>query len=87
MSPTPELPTPEQANFFITFWKEVIGGTIIILLGWYARLQGKSEPIYLDEEDVDQRMLICKQSIIIIMNEELDKRDEKLIQRIKELLN
>ena len=72
-------------NVFIENAASILAGAIVILIGWYLRLKGK-QPIYLDEKDIEQRMTICKQDIIIKLKTELDKRDEKLLIHIKELL-
>lgn len=63
----------------------ILAGTITILIGWYLKLKGK-QPIYLEEKDINQRMLICKQDIILLMVKELDKRDKNLIKHIKEIM-
>lgn len=80
------LPSPEETNFLANFWKEVIGGTIIILLGWYAKVQGKNNEIYMEKSDIEQSMKMCKQDILIEFMKMLDERDDKLIIRVKEII-
>lgn len=84
-----DVPTPdqvEQAGFLVEFWQHILAGTIVILTSWYISAKGKKTPIYVEESDIEQKLTICKQSILLALNEELDKRDEKLLNHIKDLM-
>lgn len=88
MSPTP--PTPDDvhsANFFVQWWQHILAGSIIILTGWLLKLKGRDQEtaiIPMSEEEIEHRLTICKQSILISMQEELNARDEKLFRYIEE---
>lgn len=85
MSPTPDIP-PNEVGFLLKFWQEILAGAILLLSGLLLRAKGKKEPVYLAEEDIEQRMTICKQSILLALNEMLDERDEKLLNQIEKMI-
>lgn len=78
-APTPE--EVEQAVFFVKWWQEFLGGLILGITGLYFRSKGKSSEsviIPMSEEEIEHRMTICKQSILLSINEIMKKHDEKL---------
>ena len=77
---------PPEAGYFIKFWQEILGGVIIILVGWYVKATGKREPIYLTKEAVERDMLACRRDVMNEFRQELDRRDEKLLEHIRDLL-
>ncbi len=90
------IPPPNEVKFFIEWWQEILSGVIVIATGWLLKSKGQQEsvePVYLIADDIEklnidieQRMKICRQSIFLELNEMLDRRDEKLIERIKEII-
>jgi len=101
MSPHP--PTPEDAEnviFFLRWWQEFLGGLILGITGLYFRSKGKSSEsviVPMSEEEIEHRMTICKQAVLLAIHEELDsrdtklfkhveKQDEKIIQHIKDII-
>jgi len=87
MSPTPPTPDDvESVNFFIQWWQHILAGTIIILTGWFLNAKGRGTEtviIPMSEEEIEHRMTICKQSILLAIHEELDKRDTKLFRHVE----
>lgn len=86
----PHAPTPdeaESAKFFIEWWSQILSGTIIILTGWFLKAKGKKGDaiIPLSEKDIQQRMLICKQEMLLDIHEMLDERDDKFLEKIETL--
>jgi len=85
----PHAPTPdevEHATFLVRWWQEFLGGLILGMTGLYFRSKGKSSEsaiIPMSDEEIDNRMLICKQSILLAIHDELDKRDEKLFRHVE----
>ena len=100
---SPHAPTPDDAEsvkFFIQWWQQILGGSIIMLTGWFLKSKGKDAvPVVIPvgEKEFDNRLTICKQSVLLSMNESLkerdkvlfahiEKRDEELLKHIKELI-
>ena len=100
---SPHAPTPDDAEnvkFFIQWWQQILGGTIITLTAWFLKSKGKSaEPVIIPigEKEFTNRMTICKQSVLMAIKEDLnerdkalfahiEKRDEALLEHIKELI-
>lgn len=96
--PTPEH--AGVAKFMIEFWQHILAGTIVILTSWYVSSRGKRDgpvKIHITDRDLERvlnkkdveyemRLQLCKQSVVIALRDELDKRDEKLLAHIKDLL-
>ncbi len=84
-----DIPEPEQLNFAIRWWQELLAGTIIILFSWWAKAKGKrrhGDIVPLSEEHINNKLKICQQDIIIEMDKRFEKHEEKIVSRIKELL-
>ena len=90
MPPTPPTPDDvEHAHFiigwFVDWWREFLIGLITTLSAAYFRSKGKNSEsviIPISEDEIDHKMTICKQSIVIVIHEELDKRDKELFMHI-----
>ena len=84
----PHAPTPdeaEQAIFIVRWWTEFLGGLIAILTALFLRAKGKGTEAVItpmSEEEIEHRMTICKQSILLAMHDELDNRDKELFEHI-----
>ena len=86
----------EEAGFLLRWWQEILSGTVMILTGWLLKSKGATAAIMpMSEEEIEHRMLICKQAIILSMKDVieshddkltaiLDRRDERLIERINQ---
>lgn len=85
----PHTPTPEEvehATFLVRWWQEFLGGLIIGITGLYFKSKGKSSDsaiIPMSDEEIEHRMTICKQSILMAIHEELNIRDEKLFKHVE----
>jgi len=56
-------------------------------LALYFKAKGKSADsmiVPMSEEEIEHRMTICKQSILLAIHEELDKRDSKLFKHVED---
>ena len=88
----PHTPTPddvEHAHFiigwFVDWWREFLLGTITAASAAYFRSKGKNQEsiiVPISEDEIDHKMTICKQSIVIVIHEELDRRDKELFAHI-----
>lgn len=79
-------PDSDSALFFVKWWQEILSGLIVILTGLFLKAKGKSADsviVPLSEAEIEHRMLICKQSILIAIHSELEKRDAKLFHHIE----
>lgn len=100
----PHIPTPEEVEhvtFLVKWWQEVLGGMILTITGLYFKSKGKSTDsviVPMSEEEIEHRMTICKQSILLAIHEimknhddkldaKLDHRDELFLQKIEKLHN
>lgn len=83
MSPAPTPDDIEAISFAARWWQEFLTGVIVIASAALLKAKGKKEPVYLAEEDIEQRMLICKQSILMAIDESVEN---KLQKQKKELI-
>lgn len=77
---------PEQAAFFIQWWQQILSGSIVIITGLLLRAKGKSAEarVPMSGEEIEHRMTICKQDILLDLNDKLDERDAKLFKHIED---
>ena len=78
---------PEQAIFFIKWWQEILSGSIVILTGLFLRSRGEDVTtalVPMSEDEITYRMTICKQDILLDLNDKLDERDTKLFKYIED---
>jgi|Deesub1362B_J571_1020462.scaffolds.fasta_scaffold06751_3 hypothetical protein len=76
----------EHTVFFIRWWQEILSGSVMILTGWLLKAKGKkleSVIVPISEEEVEHRIIICKQAVIMAVHEEMDRRDEKLFAHVE----
>jgi len=91
----------DTAMFLLRWWQEFLGGLILGSTALYFKAKGKASDsmiVPISEDEIDHKMTICKQAILLAIHDELDKRDtklfkhvekqdEKMIGHIKDLIN
>ena len=96
----PHTPSPEEVHhisFITKWWMEFLGMITLGMIGLYFKAQRKITTETLDQrvvpigdKELNNRLLICKQSILLSMREELNNRDKELFRHVdrknKELL-
>jgi hypothetical protein len=86
MSPHPTPDDVEQTVFFVRWWQEILSGTAFIVTGLLLKAKGKNTEsiiIPISEEEVEHRITICKQAVILAIHEEMNIRDEKLFTHVE----
>lgn len=87
----PHPPTPDDVEhahfmykFFIDWWGSFLSGAILLLMGWRLKVRGGSDAIIpLSENHIDNKLTICKQAILLAINEDLDERDSRMLKRVE----
>ena len=77
----------EQTVFLIRWWQEILSGSIVILTGVLLKTRGEkvaAAVVPMTEEAITTRMTICKQDILLELNDRLDERDTKLFKHIED---
>lgn len=92
--PAPSPEDAEHALFIVKWWKEFFLG-LGALLGVFAVVKkGQKVPVVIPDKELESRinlemelrLQVCRQSILLDLNRMLDERDEKLLNRIEKLL-
>lgn len=90
---------PEHVAFFIRWWQEILSGFVVIITGLLLKSKGRQDGkviIPMSEEEIEHRMTICRQQIIIDMHKMFDEhnhrfekqmqhRDEDFLKKIETL--
>jgi hypothetical protein len=80
-------PTPDEANaaiFFVRWWQEFLVGFLIMITGLYLRSKGKDPEkavVPISERQIDNKITINKQEILLSMHDVLDRRDKEFQER------
>jgi len=75
--------TNQATPLLAKYTAEIIGGVIVILLGFYARLQGKRKaPIYLDQTEIELRITNSELRSQTKFTEQLQVHEDRIVERL-----
>lgn len=77
----------QTAGFIVRFWQELLVGLALSASALYFRSKGKEAPVYLDEDDIEQRMMLCrhelKEVIMFEFEKKLDRAKTDMLREIQ----
>lgn len=76
----------DVVSTFVKFWQEILAGAILLFVTWYTRLKGKKAQIFVTEKDLDMKLKLMQQDLLLQMGEKFDEHEEKLVARLKEIV-
>lgn len=74
MAPPPTPDDIENISMLAKWWQEFLTGVIILASAALLKAKGKKEPVYLVEEDIEQRLTICKQGVMMAVDDIIDEK-------------